>query len=55
VRRPDRPGCLPRTDRCGDAVVLVLEDVHVHYGSAHVLYGVGLEVQGGSDCVPGGT
>jgi branched-chain amino acid transport system ATP-binding protein len=27
--------------------VLVLEDVHVHYGSAHVLHGVGLEVQAG--------
>jgi len=27
--------------------VLVLNDVHVHYGSAHVLHGVGLEVQSG--------
>ena len=27
--------------------MLVLEDVHVHYGSAHVLHGVGLEVQAG--------
>jgi branched-chain amino acid transport system ATP-binding protein len=27
--------------------VLVLEDVHAHYGSAHVLQGVGLEVQAG--------
>jgi branched-chain amino acid transport system ATP-binding protein len=27
--------------------VLVLKEVHVHYGSAHVLHGVGLEVQAG--------
>jgi branched-chain amino acid transport system ATP-binding protein len=27
--------------------MLVLEDIHVHYGSAHVLHGVGLEVQAG--------
>jgi branched-chain amino acid transport system ATP-binding protein len=27
--------------------VLVLEEVHVHYGSAHVLHGVGLEVRAG--------
>jgi branched-chain amino acid transport system ATP-binding protein len=27
--------------------VLVLEGVHVHYGSAHVLHGVGLEVRAG--------
>jgi branched-chain amino acid transport system ATP-binding protein len=27
--------------------VLVLKDVHVHYGSAHVLHGIGLEVRAG--------
>jgi branched-chain amino acid transport system ATP-binding protein len=27
--------------------VLVLDEIHVHYGSAHVLHGVGLEVQAG--------
>jgi branched-chain amino acid transport system ATP-binding protein len=27
--------------------VLALEEVHAHYGSAHVLHGVGLEVQAG--------
>jgi branched-chain amino acid transport system ATP-binding protein len=27
--------------------VLVVNDIHVHYGSAHVLHGVGLDVQAG--------
>jgi branched-chain amino acid transport system ATP-binding protein len=27
--------------------VLALDDIHVHYGSAHVLHGVGLDVQAG--------
>ncbi len=35
--------------------MLVLEEVHAHYGSAHVLHGVGPGGAGRSDRLPGGT